>query len=584
MLKFQLVFKKNKRKNLKYLIDFLQKPASKTQIYSLLKLNENETKILQFLTKNYIEGSPINSVFSILSTTFEESGYGFLIYLDDIKNLLNLGYITQNINMFSKSKQNTKLSLLHSEIELSEYFLSVLECGITKTTLPEITKYDDELKYLEDQFLLVNLYKKKLNSQSKDIRMKLDEKIEKLTNIITQRVNLTKINLSVEQLFKKHSLSQEEKIIFLVLLKEEYSNEDEILRDSNTLISMISKDEMHKLKNRTLLEENAKLMSLGLIDYDEILGATSINKSYFICEDVLYSIMHPQKNDKKTKKAMLENIVKESEIFELIEPNTDIDDVVLNPKIKEVLNSILKQLDKDVINKLSSWGIKTKKGIDAKIIFYGPAGTGKTMSALSLAKSLKKQVLSFDCSKILSKYVGESEQNVRKIFDTYKSICNEAKIEPVLLLNEADQFLSSRMESGTSSADKMHNQMQNIFLEQIERFEGVLIATTNFLQSLDSAFSRKFDFKIEFKKPNFNERLIIWQKIMPENANFEENFSLNELAKFELSGAQITLVLKNTALKVAVRDDDVFTLKDFIDEIKKEQISAFDSDKKVGLL
>lgn len=569
---------------MKYLIDFLQKPASKTQIYSLLKLNENETKILQFLTKNYIEGSSINSVFSILSTTFEESGYGFLIYLDDIKNLLNLGYITQNINMFSKSKQNTKLSLLHSEIELSEYFLSVLECGITKTTLPEITKYDDELKYLEDQFLLVNLYKKKLNSQSKDIRTKLDEKIEKLTNIITQRVNLTKINLSVEQLFKKYSLSQEEKIIFLVLLKEEYSNEDEILRDSNTLVSMISKDEMHKLKNRTLLEENAKLMSLGLIDYDEILGATSINKSYFICEDVLYGIMHPQKNDKKTKKAMLENIVKESEIFELIEPNTDIDDVVLNPKIKVVLNSILKQLDKDVINKLSSWGIKTKKGVDAKIIFYGPAGTGKTMSALSLAKSLKKQVLSFDCSKILSKYVGESEQNVRKIFDTYKSICNEAKIEPVLLLNEADQFLSSRMESGTSSADKMHNQMQNIFLEQIERFEGVLIATTNFLQSLDSAFSRRFDFKIEFKKPNFNERLIIWQKIMPENANFEENFSLNELAKFELSGAQITLVLKNTALKVAVRDDDVFTLKDFVDEIKKEQISAFDSDKKVGLL
>lgn len=584
MLKFKPRFKQIKGKNLKYLMDFLQKPASKTQIYSLLKLNENEARILQFLTKSYIEGSPVNSVFSVLSATFEESGYKFLIYLDDIKNLLNLGYITQNINIFSKSKQNTKLSLLHSEIELSEYFLSVLECGITKTTLPEITKYDDELKYLEDQFLLVNLYKKKLNSQSKDIRTKLDEKIEKLTNIITQRVNLTKINLSVEQLFKKYSLSQEEKIIFLVLLKEEYSNEDEILRDSNTLISMISKDEMHKLKNRTLLEENAKLMSLGLIDYDEILGATSINKSYFICEDVLYSIMHPQKNDKKTKKAMLENIVKESEIFELIEPNTDIDDVVLNPKIKEVLNSILKQLDKDVINKLSSWGIKTKKGIDAKIIFYGPAGTGKTMSALSLAKSLKKQVLSFDCSKILSKYVGESEQNVRKIFDTYKSICKEAKIEPVLLLNEADQFLSSRMESGTSSADKMHNQMQNIFLEQIERFEGVLIATTNFLQSLDSAFSRRFDFKIEFKKPNFNERLIIWQKIMPENANFEENFSFNELAKFELSGAQITLVLKNTALKVAVRDDDVFTLKDFIDEIKKEQISAFDSDKKVGLL
>ena len=69
------------------------------------------------------------------------------------------------------------------------------------------------------------------------------------------------------------------------------------------------------------------------------------------------------------------------------------------------------------------WGIKEKKqGVDARIIFYGPPGTGKTMTAYSLAKSLKRQVLSFDCSKILSMYVGESEKNVRKIFDTYKEL------------------------------------------------------------------------------------------------------------------------------------------------------------------
>ena len=255
--------------------------------------------------------------------------------------------------------------------------------------------------------------------------------------------------------------------------------------------------------------------------------------------------------------------------------------MVLNEKTKELLGAILKQVDKKVLARLNSWGIKNRRGIDAKIIFYGEPGTGKTMSAIGLAKSLKKQILSFDCSKILSKYVGESEQNVRKIFDTYKEICKKSKSEPVLLLNEADQFLSTRVES-SSGAEKMHNQMQNIFLEQIERFEGVLIATTNFLQSLDSAFSRRFDYKIEFKKPDFKQRLAIWRKILPENANFEENFSLERLAEFNLSGAQIVLVLKNTALKVAVKDDAIFTFDDFKTTIERELNSAFGEDKRVG--
>ena len=71
---------------------------------------------------------------------------------------------------------------------------------------------------------------------------------------------------------------------------------------------------------------------------------------------------------------------------------------------------------------------------------------------------------------------------------------------------------------------------------------------------------------------------------MPENANFEEDFSIDELAKYPLTGAGIVLVLKNTALKVAVREDDIFTMSDFVEEIKREQAAAFEDDKKVGLL
>lgn len=567
-----------KRINLKYLLDFIENDAKETKIFTLLEISEDEALILQFLTKNYLEGVAINSVYGILTALFGSEEYEYLNQLESIKNLQDYGYITKNINIFKEEKKSSLLSLLHSEIELSEHFLAILEEGSVRDKFPQITEYKDYLEYLQDQFLLIELYQKRVHS-------KMDNKIADLKNIIEQRVKISKIEILVEKLFIKHALNEKEKIIFLALLKEEYSGEYESRRDINSLIAMISVDEMDKIKNRALLEEGSNLISSGLIDYDEVFGTLGgISKSFFICEDVLYEIIHPQKVTKKSKKMALESIVRESEIFELIEPKTDITDVVLNPKIKEILEAILKQLDKDVIAKLNSWGIKKKKSIDAKLLFYGPPGTGKTLSAHSLAKSLKKEVLSFDCSKILSKWVGESEQNVRKIFDTYRQISLETKIEPVLLLNEADQFLSSRMEITTGGSEKMHNQMQNIFLEQLEKFDGVLIATTNFLESLDKAFSRRFDFKIEFKRPDYKERVILWQKVIPENANFEESFSTEKLAEYDLSGAQIAVVFKNTALKVAVREDDIFKISDFIEEIKKEQIAAFDESKKVGLL
>ena len=253
------------------------------------------------------------------------------------------------------------------------------------------------------------------------------------------------------------------------------------------------------------------------------------------------------------------------------------------PKTKETLDALLRQVDKNVINRLKSWGIKDKKrGIDAKIIFYGVAGTGKTLTALALARSLKKEVLSFDCSKILSMYIGESEKNVRNIFEKYNEIKEQTKSEPVLLLNEADQFLSSRSSGSSSSADKMHNQMQNIFLEQIEKFDGILIATTNLLENLDKAFSRRFNYKIEFLKPNKEQRVALWKKLLPITLPLEKDFDIEKIASYELTGGQIELVIKNTAYKLAVLDDAIFTLKDFEEQISKEKKGQFDSENKVG--
>ena len=326
-------------------------------------------------------------------------------------------------------------------------------------------------------------------------------------------------------------------------------------------------------------------MSGGIIDYEEMLNPFGgISRSFYIVDEVLQGIIHPQKN-KKVRRLKLNALIEEQDIFELVEPTTALSDVVLNKKTQQTLENLMRQVDKEVIGRLVDWGIKDKKsGIDARIIFYGAAGTGKTMTAYSLAKSLKRQVLAFDCSKILSMYVGESEKNVRKIFDTFYDLCEKTKSEPILLLNEADQFLSSRSSGISSSADQMHNQMQNIFLEQIEKFKGMLIATTNLLENIDKAFSRRFNYKIEFKKPDQTQRLELWGKMLPKEAPYEEGFDAKELATYALTGGQIHLIIKNTAYKVAVRETPIFSVKDFIDEISREKDASFDNEKSMGFL
>ncbi|EHH3134315.1 ATP-binding protein [Campylobacter jejuni] len=554
-----------------------------TQIYKELKCAKNEALILRELCRNYVVSISSINAFTLLSTIFGNDKYLYLDALEDLKKLIERGFVNQNSSFF-KSLENNKtqtltLALLQSELSLSEYFLEFLEAK-PRLNFEKQEAYADYLEYLKDEFARIQLYERLSFIQKSAYNSEIKNQIKLYEKHIKERLKKSKFYNILADIFKEYNLEHKEQIIFLALLKEEYalSNESSISREMNSLLSLISENDLERHKNKKLLQENAPL--LNLIEYDEYLNAFGdISKSFFIIDEILQRIINFE--PKQSKKIKIESVLKDQDIFELIEPSTDINDIIMPENTKELLENILKQQDKKVLERLHSWGIKSNKNIEAKIIFYGPAGTGKTMSALAMAKSMKKSVLSFDCSKILSKWVGESEQNVRKIFDTYKNIVQTCKQSPILLLNEADQFLSTRVD-GSSGSDKMHNQMQNIFLEQIERFSGVIIATTNFLESLDSAFSRRFDYKIEFKKPDFKDRLKIWEKFLPKKALFEKDFNINILSNYELSGAQILMVVKNTALKVAVSQDGVFKMQDFIESIQKELNSSFDKSKIVG--
>ncbi|WP_298751721.1 ATP-binding protein [uncultured Arcobacter sp.] len=572
------------------LIKFIKSiDLEKEELFVQLKCNLEEGKILQHLTKEYINGRDALMVIDILSEFYDVKKYEHLEKLEVIKSLLELGWLVQNSFTPIKLSELSKLELLNSSVSLTPSFLRLMEDGSMDMSLPEITKYSDHLEYLQDQFFKIDLAQKlnvvKHNFDEKSPNIKrLKSKLTLLENRIKERVQATPNEIMLVGFFKENDLNEHEQMIFIALLKEEYSGGDESIRDMNSLIELISHDDYEKIKNRSLLEESSKLVSTGLVDYDEMLTPFGgINRNFYIPDEVLYKISHPTKKKTRTSKIKIDNVIKEQDMFELISTDKTMEDVVLNPKTRETLDALLQQVDKKVINRLKEWGIKDrKKGIDARIIFYGVAGTGKTLTALALAKSLKRQVLAFDCSKILSMYVGESEKNVRKIFETYVDIRDKTKSEPILLLNEADQFLSSRVTESTSGSDKMHNQMQNIFLEQIERFDGILIATTNLLESLDKAFSRRFNYKIEFVKPNKVQRLELWKKLLPENIPLDSDFDMEKISEVELTGGQIELVIKNTAYKVAVMDEPIFRMEDFKEQISKEQRSQFDTENKVG--
>ncbi len=575
---------------MKILLEFIEcKDLSKNDLFASLKCSLDEALVLQKVASSYIEGEDELVVLDLLRS-IHKPRYAYLEHIVDIKRLLELGWIHQQSFNPIKVSEATPLELLNSTIAPSSGFLRLLQGGEVESELADIKPYRDHLEYLQDQFMRVELYQKmsSIRQNVHEHSLGIDRAMKRLSTLekrIEQRVKQTSAKFELERFLKQKKLSAKEQVIFLALLKEEYSSTDAMLREMNTLIDLVSSDEYDRIKNRSLLEEGSHLIKEGIIDYEEVLNPFGgISRSFYIVDDLLQSLIHPQKT-KKTKRIKLDSVIDEQDIFELVEPTTSLEDVVLESRTEEMLRSLLRQLDKDVINRLVEWGIKDKKsGIDARIIFYGSAGTGKTITAYSLAKSLKKEVLAFDCSKILSMYVGESEKNVRKIFDTYYDLAHKTKSEPVLLLNEADQFLSTRSVGAMSGSEQMYNQMQNIFLEQIEKFDGILIATTNLLENIDKAFSRRFNYKIEFKRPSRDQRLKLWKKMLPKNAKFKRGFKVDRLAEFDLSGAQIQLVVKNSAYKVAIREDSIFSEEDFLEEIERERLSSFDSQKAMGFL
>jgi SpoVK/Ycf46/Vps4 family AAA+-type ATPase len=142
---------------------------------------------------------------------------------------------------------------------------------------------------------------------------------------------------------------------------------------------------------------------------------------------------------------------------------------------------------------------------------------------------------------IKDKYVGESEKNIRGIFNRYRTCCENSELKPILLFNEADAIIGKRSTNVSRSVDKMENAIQNIILEEMEKLDGILIATTNLTSNIDTAFERRFIYKIEFHKPEAVVKERIWMSMIGDLAPEIANRLASE---FDLSGGQIENVTR----------------------------------------
>ena len=235
-------------------------------------------------------------------------------------------------------------------------------------------------------------------------------------------------------------------------------------------------------------------------------------------------------------------------------------------QIAELSSILSEQRFNDVQARLEKAGMR--KGFCC--IFYGAPGTGKTETVYQIARQTGRDIMRVDVDKIKSCWVGESEKNIKSLFDRYRNICKNSSLAPILLFNEADAVLGVRMEGASHAVDKMENSIQNIILQEMETLEGIMIATTNLTTNLDKAFERRFLYKIRFDKPSVDSRTKIWQTMLK---GISENDAKTLATEFDLSGGEIENIARRHSVNAILTGIDTIDLSTLIESCRQERIN-----------
>ena len=252
---------------------------------------------------------------------------------------------------------------------------------------------------------------------------------------------------------------------------------------------------------------------------------------------------------------------------QLIQPDDiEFKNLYFNTKQQQDITKIIDMLSPENYKKMCE-NFKSHKMKEAlSLLFYGLSGTGKTELVRQIAKKHNRILLMVDIASIKSMWVGESEKNIRRVFREYAEALKICDLAPILFFNEADAILNKRRKI-ESSSDQMLNSMQNILLQYLEDFEGIFMATTNFINNLDDAFDRRIFYKKAFELPDENTRFQILQDLFPE---WPSDWIKDIASDFELSGSQIQNIKRKLLVDSILFDIDYSNKELLVNYIEEE--------------
>lgn len=232
------------------------------------------------------------------------------------------------------------------------------------------------------------------------------------------------------------------------------------------------------------------------------------------------------------------------ELAQRLDSVATFDDLILPEKEKNVLREILAHV-KQKMKVYEEWGFagKSRRGLGISALFAGSSGTGKTMAAEVIGRALKLDVYRVDLSSVISKYIGETEKNMRRVFDAAEGG------GAILLFDEADALFGKRSEV-KDSHDRYANIEVGYLLQRMEEYRGLAILTTNLKGSIDNAFTRRIRFIMQFPFPDPSQRIEIWRRVFPKQTP-TEGLDFRKLAKLNVAGGNIKNIAMNAAFLAA---------------------------------
>ncbi len=291
-------------------------------------------------------------------------------------------------------------------------------------------------------------------------------------------------------------------------------------------------DNRHEAYNEVhpMMEGNHLLMKRNIVEFagkEEFLNRSMFKLTENAREKLLKGFSLPKNMETTVSAIKADSIVEKSLFF--------------NEEVGRQIADLSEMLSVEKLTAIQTRLKEHGRRTGFACLFYGAPGTGKTESVLQIAHKTGRDIMQVDMSEIKSKWVGESEQNIKAVFTNYRLLCKASKTTPILLFNEADAILGTRMGQALHSVDKMNNAIQNIVLQEMETLDGIMIATTNLEQSLDNAFERRFLYKVCFERPDIEQRKKIWLSMLP---TLSADTALQLATIYEFSGGQIENIVR----------------------------------------